>query len=142
MGRDDLVRDATVGVWPVMIVETDGLWPTYSDATLLLIAPSLGPAAVLLLHRLVWTYPTRWTTDDLADQLGLFPTKTVAALERLALYGHVSVEHDRTGELAIMVPSRLGPLTQRNLGSLPARLKQLHARLADQHAAAREPHAR
>ena len=116
-----LLRSVTAGEWPVALVERSGLWPTRGLPTLILLPPALGPSATMLLHRLAYTHPTRWTTDDLADQLGLAPSRIVDALARTTQFHLVHVNHG-----TIEVPSRLGPLPSRLLDQLPTRLRRVH----------------
>lgn len=125
-GMHSQIAALTAGTWPVVVVETVGLWETKSLRTLLLTPPFLGPSSSMLLHRLAYTAPTRWTTEDLAEQLGVSPSKTVDGLDRLRKFRMITLtlSSDR-----ILVPSHLGPLDERQLDFLPDRFRQLHARL-------------
>lgn len=123
-----LLRAVTEGEWPVELVESDGLWETGGVHTLMFLPPFLGPTGALLVHRLAFTHPTRWTTEDLGAQLGLRRRQRLLdALDRAAYYELVHV-----GSLGIQVPDRLGPLPPRLLQQLPDKLQRAHARLQDQ----------
>jgi hypothetical protein len=121
-----LLQTVTAGEWPVELVETEGLWETRAVQTFLFLPSFLGPAATLLLHRLAYTYPTGWTTGDLAHQLGLSKQRTVESLGRAAEFDLIII-----ASTGIEVPTRLGPLPPKQLNRLHPRLRQVHNRLLD-----------
>ena len=125
-----LLRTVTEGEWPVELVESDGLWETRGVQTLIFLPPFLGPAGTLLVHRLAFTYPTPWTTEDLGAQLGL--PRRQRLLDALARAADFNIIH--IGSLGIQVPDHLGPLPTRLLQQLPDRLQHAHARLRDHQA--------
>ena len=77
-----LLRTVTAGEWPVDLVESAGLWETQDIQTLMFLPPFLGPSGTLLIHRLAYTYPTTWTTEDLAAKLGLPNRRLLDSLAR------------------------------------------------------------
>ena len=85
------------------------------------------------MHRLAWTAPSAWTSSELAEQLGVQPGKIALTLQRVVQFGFVRIDPHHTAATGpvIIVPSRLGPLTDRQLRSLPDRLVGLHDRLVD-----------
>ncbi len=126
MGMDRVVlRTVTEGEWPAELVESDGLWETREVQTLMFLPPFLGPAGTLLVHRLAYTYPTPWTTEELGAQLGL--PRRQRLLDALARAADFEVLH--IGSLGIQVPDHLGPLPVRHLRRLPDKLQEAHARL-------------
>ena len=116
-----LLQTVTAGEWPVDLVESSGLWDTQAIQTLLFLPPFLGPSGSLLIHRLALTFPTQWTTDDLAAQLGLPNRRLLDSLARAVDFRLIHV-----GSLGIEVPTRLGPLPEHHLRKLPTRLQGLH----------------
>ena len=86
----------------------------------------MGPSGTLLIHRLAYTYPTTWTTEDLAAQLGLPNRRLLDSLARAVDFKLVYV-----GSLGIEVPTRLGPLPQHQLRELPTRFQDLHNNLVE-----------
>ena len=119
-----MLTSVTSGKWPVELVDTEGLWQTEAVHTLMFLPPFVGPAGTLLIHRLAFTFPTAWTTDDLSAQLGLPARRLLDTLDRVVMFKLVSVS-----SLGIEVPTRLGPLPSSQLRRLPPRLRELHDRL-------------
>ena len=128
MDRGALV-EVTGGIWPITIDSTiDGVWDRNSDLTLLLLPPVLGPTAGLLLHRMAYTHPTRWTTDEFAAQFGITGSKVTHALGRICDFGFAEIVAGQ-----IIIPARLGPLRGRAQDSLPDRLGAIQDRIVEQH---------
>lgn len=123
-----LLQTVTASQWPVELVETSGLWETRAIQTLMFLPPFLGPSGTLLVHRLAYTYPTSWTTEDLGNQLGLPSCRLLDSLARAADFDIVFI-----GSRGIEVPDQLGPLPSRHLRKLPPRLRELHDRLNQDH---------
>jgi hypothetical protein len=125
--------EVTGGIWPITIDTTvNGVSDTNSDLTLLLLPPLLGPTAGLLLHRMAYTHPTRWTTDEFAAQFGITGSKVAHALGRICDFGFAEIVAGQ-----IIIPARPGPLHGRARDSLPDRLGAIHDRIVEQH---RPPH--
>ncbi len=119
-----MLRTVTEGQWPVDLVATEGLRETRAIQTLMFLPPFLGPTGTLLVHRLAYTYPTPWTTDELAQQLGLPNRRLLDSLGRAADYEVLFI-----GSLGIEIPDRLGPLPSRHLRKLTPKLRESHDRL-------------
>lgn len=119
-----LLESVTSGEWQVELVESSGLWETRGIQTLMFLPPFLGPSGSMLVHRLAYTFPTRWTTEDLGQQLGLPGRRLLDSLARAADYEVLFV-----GSRGIEVPDRLGPLPSRHLRKLTPKLRDLHDRL-------------
>lgn len=110
--------------WQVQLIDTEGLWEVTAPQTLLFLPADLGPTATLLVHRLAYTHPTQWTTEQLAKQLGIPARKVLEALGRA-----VDREIVYISPAGILIPTRLGPLPRHMLRNLPPRLRQAHDRL-------------
>ncbi|MCP4967314.1 MAG: hypothetical protein GY926_19045 [bacterium] len=111
------------------MIDTPGLWETRQRRalhTFMFLPPFLGPTGTLLVHRLAYTHPTPWTTQDLAAQLGLPARRLLDSLDRAAMFNIIFINSH-----TIEIPTRLGPLPPPQLRKLPDRLSDLHNRLLD-----------
>lgn len=121
-----LLRTVTEGEWQVDLVESSGLWEAWGVQTLMFLPPFLGPSGTLLVHRLAYTYPTSWTTEDLSKQLGVPGRRLLDSLARAADFEVVFI-----GSRGVEVSDQLGPLPAGQLRKLPQRLRDLHQRLLE-----------
>jgi hypothetical protein len=78
----------------------------------------------MLVHRLAYTHPTQWTTEQLAKQLRIPAREVLEALGRAA---DRDIVH--SGSAGILISTRLGPLPTHMLRNLPPRIRQAHDRL-------------
>jgi hypothetical protein len=101
------------------VVEAAG-WPAASDATLVWLAPIVGPASVVMMHRL-GSYAAEgssvWEPAELGATFGLGVSMLARTIERLCRFGLVEVHPPG---LAVRVS--VGPLSQRWVAQLPAYL--------------------
>jgi hypothetical protein len=123
-----------IASWTDPFVESVG-WPADSDETLTFLLPTLGPTAVLMLHR-----GARYVADgsthvfapeEFASTFGVMPSIAAKALARLIRFGMV-----RVGPSAIEFRTHVAPLPVRWVERLPRYLADAYVELDWRSAAA------
>ena len=120
--------EVTGGIWPITIDSTIDGSGTGTPISPCCCYTRARATAGLLLHRMAYTHPTRWTTDEFAAQFGITGSKVTHALGRICDFGFAEIVAGQ-----IIIPARLGPLRGRAQDSLPDRLGAIQDRVVEQH---------
>lgn len=108
----------TIALWDA----EGGTVPTDSDQALEWWAPALGPAAVLIVHRLARIAPTLITLPDLAHSFGLETIRAHNALERLQHFRLIRIDL-ATAPTTVHVRRSLPALSPDRVDQLPDYLR-------------------
>jgi hypothetical protein len=96
-------------------------FPADSPTALVVLAPVVGPTAVLLLRLLgqsVRTGVSEWHIADLAGMLGVTPSRIHHAIERLEMFGWLT--HTDEGSIVVHLVGSLSPKSLHELHPLVA----------------------